>query len=251
MHPILFQIGNLTIYSYGVFTVLSIVVSYIIFYYLTKKEKLQGFVIDLLFISLIFTGLIGARIAYVIEHWDIFFSVWWWKVFFFWEKGLSLYGGVILSILFTMVYTKVFKLPLWKIFDIIGISGIFAVGIGRLGCLSLGCCYGKPTSLPIGIVFPSTPYTVAPHNIPLWPTQLMEFLGNILIGIILLFIWKSSKKAGLVFAFTLIFYGFERFWLEFVRDVTPIIQPIGLTWNQIVSILMIILGAFILLKFKK
>jgi phosphatidylglycerol:prolipoprotein diacylglycerol transferase len=75
--------------------------------------------------------------------------------------------------------------------------------------------------------------------------------GNILIGIILLFIWKSSKKAGLVFAFTLIFYGFERFWLEFVRDVTPIIQPIGLTWNQIVSILLVIFGALILLKFKK
>jgi len=248
MHPILFKFGNITVYTYGIIAGISLIVSYLIFQYLAKKEQMYNLKTDLFFIFLIFVAFIGSRIAYAIEHWEIFFPVWWWKVFFFWERGLSLYGGVIFSILYTIIYIKIFRLPMWKMFDIIGIAGIIGVGIGRLGCFSLGCCYGKPTSLPIGVVFPSSQYTVAPPNIPLWPTQLMEFFGNTLIGIILFLIWKRRKKAGLVFAFTLIFYGFERFFLEFVRDVTPIIQPIGLTWNQIVSIILFILGILIIVK---
>jgi phosphatidylglycerol:prolipoprotein diacylglycerol transferase len=54
--------------------------------------------------------------------------------------------------------------------------------------------------------------------------------------------YKYKKFDGQIFASYLILYGFERFLLEFWRGVTPPLPVIGLTWNQIVSLSMMILG---------
>jgi phosphatidylglycerol:prolipoprotein diacylglycerol transferase len=145
-----------------------------------------------------------------------------------------------------------YKLPLWKIADLSAIAIAIAHSIGRLGCTSAGCCYGKPfleDNITPGIhlsgkfpffyvVFPEG--AVAPPYMPLYPTQLMEFFGLLLIFFILLFFYRKKPFDGAVFSLYLLLYGAFRFFLEFYRGVSPPIEPIGLTWNQIVSLLMVL-----------
>jgi phosphatidylglycerol:prolipoprotein diacylglycerol transferase len=75
---------------------------------------------------------------------------------------------------------------------------------------------------------------------PLYPTQPMEFFGLLVIFFILLFFYRRKPFDGAVFSLYLLLYGALRFFLEFYRGITPPIEPIGLTWNQIVSLLMVL-----------
>jgi len=128
-----------------------------------------------------------------------------------------------------------------------------AHSIGRLGCTAAGCCYGRPVpnveDVSVGIhlmrdfpffyvVFPAG--AVAPQGIPLYPTQLLEAAGNFLIFLLLLFLFRRKSFDGEVFSLYLLLYGAERFALEFYRGVTPPIPGIGLTWNQVATILMMV-----------
>jgi len=117
--------------------------------------------------------------------------------------------------------------------------------VGRLSCWLAGCCYGKPTDLPIGVVFP--PGAVAPAGIPLYPTQVMEATGNFIGFLLLYWLYKRKPFDGFIGAMYLIYYGTERFLLEFIRGVTPPIPGLGLTWNQIVCLAAIAIGLAIIL----
>ncbi|MFC1764614.1 prolipoprotein diacylglyceryl transferase, partial [Planctomycetota bacterium] len=98
-------------------------------------------------------GIVGARIFYVLHHWDEFKGNPL-RVFALWEGGLEFLGGVVLAILIMMCYLRVVKLPVRRVMDLMAIGLMAALIFGRVGCLLNGCCWGKPTSLPWGIRFP-------------------------------------------------------------------------------------------------
>lgn len=87
---------------------------------------------------------------------------------------------------------------------------------GRIGCLLAGCCYGIPTDLPIGIVYPEG-MPSAPAGVPLFPVQPLESLILILIfGILILYTRRErlpSRVVGLYF----LLYAISRFFLENLR----------------------------------
>lgn len=249
MFPILFETDSFIIYSYGFFSTLAVLVSFLIYQYLLRKSNLDFLKYYFLFFGLVFFGLIGSKIAYLVEHkmWEI---EKWYRLFYFWESGLSSLGGVLLSLIFLFVFINLYSMPLWKTLDIVSISFIFGLSVGKLGCLSRGCCYGKPTSSFIGIIFPPKAYGAAPVGIPLWPTQLIEFIGYLIIGLFSCHLWKKKVKNGVVFNIIIILYPSFRFFVEFFRGSTSTLPGIGLTWNQIVCFLLLITG-LLLLRFGK
>ena len=92
--------------------------------------------------------------------------------------------------------------------------------VGRLGCFSAGCDYGKPTTAPWGVVFTSTfAHEVAgvPLGVRLHPTQLYESLATLVIFGLLLWWFPRKKRDGDVFLGYVGLYAVARFFLEFLR----------------------------------
>lgn len=257
MFPDLIRIGDFTIHTYGVLVALGLLSGYLVALYFAKRENLNKTYVENLFIYTILGGIIGARIAYVIEHRDEFHSFI--DIIAVWNGGIDWFGAFIGGALVLIFLLRKYKLPILKVGDIAGVSIVLGHAFGRIGCTCAGCCYGRPVPenspfRDIAITFPNHPDTIAPSGIPLYPTQPAEAIGNFLIFIILFVLYRNKKFDGEILAGYLILYGLERFLLEFWRGVTPPLPIINLTWNQIVSILMMLTGVLIVfyqLKIKK
>jgi phosphatidylglycerol:prolipoprotein diacylglycerol transferase len=125
--------------------------------------------------------------------------------------------------------------------------------IGRIGCFSAGCCYGKPTSLPWGVVF-SNPMAKeisgTPLGVRLHPTQLYESSIELANFFILAWLIKHKKSDGQVIGAYMFLYGIARFFLEFVRGDPERGSLFGgaLTGTQFISILLVIAGGALWLR---
>ncbi|MHC4396121.1 MAG: prolipoprotein diacylglyceryl transferase [Planctomycetota bacterium] len=98
-------------------------------------------------------GVFGARLFYVIHHFDQFKGDFF-SVFAIWKGGLELLGGVLLAITVITIYMRYHKLPIRRYLDILAIGLMLALAFGRVGCFLNGCCFGKPTNLHCAVRFP-------------------------------------------------------------------------------------------------
>jgi phosphatidylglycerol---prolipoprotein diacylglyceryl transferase len=131
------------------------------------------------------------------------------------------YGGLLLALAASAWYLNRTKLPGWNVADLCAPGIALGQAIGRLGCLSAGCCYGKPTALPWGISFTSR-YAFdnvgVPLNTPLHPTQLYESIGALVLFLLLLWRLKQRRFMGQIILEYLMLYACLRFGIEFFRD---------------------------------
>jgi phosphatidylglycerol:prolipoprotein diacylglycerol transferase len=154
------------------------------------------------------------------------------------------YGGLILAIACAAWYLKKKRLPFWKMADI-AVPGI-ALGqaISQLGCLSAGCCYGKPTHMPWGITFTNS-YAYenvgVPLNIPLHPTQIYESVGAFCLFLFLMRRYSKKHADGRILLEYIGLYALMRFAIEFFRDDDRGFVLYGLlSTSQLIAILTIL-----------
>ena len=246
MCPELFRIGDLVISTYGVLVAIGLIVSFYVAIYFAKKEGINEKYVENIFLFTVLGGLIGARLAYILEHPDQFKTLI--DYIAIWKGGISWFGGFIGGLITALFFIKKYKINIWKAGDIAAISVVIGHAIGRLGCTAAGCCYGKPVPEHsfwehFAIKFPEN--SAAPPGMKLYPTQPLEAIASFLIFLLLFFLYKRKLFDGQIFALYIVLYGIERFILEFFRNVTPPIEHIGLTWNQIVSLILIFAGLVI------
>ncbi len=262
MFPVAFELFGLKISTYGVLVALAMLVGYFMFMRLSRREGLDTDRAEVVFITTVLMGLIGSRIAFVIEHPEFVESFV--DIFAIWKGGVSFFGGFIGAVIGFMVMVKLKSMPLWKTADASAPSLVLAHAVGRLGCTSAGCCYGRPVpgaeDLSVGIhfmkdfpffymVFPQG--STAPPGIGLYPTQILEAIGNLLIFLILIVLYRRKVFDGEVISLYAILYGALRFALEFYRGVTPPIEGIGLTWNQVVAVVLVFVGIALFVVLRK
>lgn len=194
MHPVLFQIGGFTVYTYGFFTALAVGVSYGM---ARRRAPRFGFspaeAGDLVFILFV-AGVTGARFLYILQHLEAYRGRYW-HAFNIQEGGLVWYGGFIAAALSGLLYGRTRGWPLLKWCDFL--APILAVGhaIGRIGCFFNGCCYGLP-----GV-----------------PVQLYESAALLFIAFFLFRVSGPRRRDGESFALYLLMYAAARFGLEFWR----------------------------------
>lgn len=99
------------------------------------------------------SGIGGARIFYVIHHYDVFHGRPL-EIFAVWQGGLELLGGVLTAIVFLGFYLRRRKLPIVLYLDVLAVGLMAGLGFGRIGCFLNGCCFGKVTDAPWGVRFP-------------------------------------------------------------------------------------------------
>jgi phosphatidylglycerol---prolipoprotein diacylglyceryl transferase len=207
MHPIICQLGPLTIYSYGLmFAIAVFTASYLASREAAKVGISSETVYDLTF-WVVITGVIGARFVYVLLNWDYFLSVPL-DIIMLQKGGLAWQGGFVFGVAAGLYYLKKRKLALWKVLDVIAPYIALGHAIGRIGCFLNGCCYGKPASW--GLYYPIW------HE-RLQPTQLYMVLGQLVIFLILRHAQARSKRTGEIFVLYLMLSSVERFLVEFFR----------------------------------
>jgi prolipoprotein diacylglyceryltransferase len=117
--------------------------------------------------------------------------------------------------------------------DALAPSGIAALGIGRIGCLLAGCCWGRPTDLAWGVVFPE----LGPP--PRHPLQLYSAALDLgLAGLL----WKSSGPPGTTAARAALGLGLGRLLLETLRDPGAADPTVGGIGNGVVGALLLLAG---------
>lgn len=224
MHSVLFKIGPYPVYSYGAMLTLA----FLVCSFLAKRraasigmdgEKILDFMV-----LLIMSGLIGGRIMFVILDLE-YFKTRPLDIFKLWEGGLVWYGGLILAAISGAVFLRIYKMPILKTADLIMPYVALGQAIGRIGCFLNGCCYGRPTTLPIGVIFNEASGRAL-------PTQLFESAAMFIVYLILR---RRVPSNGRTFLLYLILYSVFRFFNEFIRgDNMPVIM--GLTFSQCISI---------------
>ena len=138
-------------------------------------------------------------------------------IFKIWKGGLVFYGGVIFAIPVAVWYAKKKGLDIWSIADIFAPSLAIGHAIGRLGCFSAGCCYGKHADdLPWAVTF-LNPESLARIGIPLHPTQLYESAGEFINFLILITLRKRQAFKGQLFWAYLLIYSVIRFTVEILQ----------------------------------
>lgn len=155
MHPELFTIPftGLTVKSYGLMLVIGFITAIHIIRRLSRKITPDPQLITNAALYSLIAGVVGARIFYIV-HYFYKFKGDLRSVFYIWDGGLELLGGVLLAIAVIAVYLRYHKLPIRQYLDILAIGLLAALAFGRIGCFCSGCCYGKPTNVPWAVRFP-------------------------------------------------------------------------------------------------
>ena len=239
MHPVLFQFGSTVIPSYLVMLVLATCALVWLSTALAERNSVPRHHMAFLMLATYAAGLLGARLLFVVEHhWLYADPV---------RAGLSpvpggfaSHGALLFGALAGILYARRFRLPLGNVADSV-ILGLCAFGIlARLGCFLAGCCYGRPTSLPSGVVFPESSEAAARwgFGVPLHPTQLYEagYLGC--LAALLFLIQKRQPVPGQQLAWLALGYSVARFLNEFARG-DSLLEFWSLTPPQWMSIVLV------------
>ena len=249
MFPDLFSIGPLTIHTYGLFVALGFISGILI---TVKIGKDQGFppqqVMDMAFVMILW-AIVGSRLLYLLINLPYYRSNPL-DALKIWQGGLVFSGGLIAVAAAMTWYLRRHHLSFWATGDLWAPALALGQGIGRLGCLMAGCCYGRPTDLPWGIIF-SHPHSLAPQNIPLHPTQLYSSLGLFAIFFSLLFLHHKRRFQGQVFVWYLILHSTFRLFVERLRgDERGLVPGTEMTLTQLVATIVLILAVIALFFLK-
>ncbi len=134
---------SLRIYGYGLMLVLGFLFAIYLAQWRAKRFGENPDVVVRCGILALIGGIVGARIAFVIERWDEQFAgaplI---ETLNITSGGLIYYGGVALATAMVLAYLLWRRLPVRRYLDIIAPSLMLGLAFGRAGCLLNGCCYG-------------------------------------------------------------------------------------------------------------
>lgn len=218
MFPVLVNIGPLTIYSFGLLLGLGLLAGT---YYVWKNGRAASLpeerLLDVTFLTIL-GGLIGARTLYVLSNLSLYTEEYL-SVLFFWQGGLSFWGGVLGGVITILLLSRKFRWPAGQLFDLA--APAFALGgiFGYIGAFLNGSAYGGETGFIWGV--PQQGLIGARH-----PSQILEALLQLLIFVMLLRFRKRAPFTGFLALIYLVSYSLGRFILEFLRgDQTHLTGP--------------------------
>lgn len=234
MLPVLYKCSFFSIYTYGVFVALAFMVSSWLVSREAKRRGQDDNAIYNLCVLLLVSGIVSARLFYVVLNWDVF-SADLLEVLRLQHGGLVWFGGLIGASLSALVYMKAKKLSVIPTLDLFAPYAALGQAVGRIGCFFNGCCYGRESGW--GFYFPV-------HGASLVPSQLFDAASLLLVFVVLRLI-PEKAKAGLVFSAYLVLATLQRFFLEYLRgDERPFYSVLGVSLSvfQWISVFLFCVG---------
>jgi phosphatidylglycerol:prolipoprotein diacylglycerol transferase len=255
MYRTLFDIGPFSIHTYGVALAVAFWLGIELSAREARKRGIDPIAIVDLGIVILLSSVAGSRLLYVLGHLEDYRgdAIGMLRV---WEGGLTFYGGLIAGVIFGIGFLLVKKMPVRRVIDIIAPQIALGISIARIGCFLNGCCFGTETGLPWACRFPADSQAgwVLP-GLGLHPTQLYSVAANFAIFMFLRRLLRTQHRSGVVFYAFLVTYGAWRFVIDYLRYYEPSMYVTragaGITWNQLVSIVIIALGAVLIIASRR
>ncbi len=255
MFPTILSLGPLEIRSYGLMLALGFLGGILLS---SRRAKRLGEDPDHVYnlsVWIVLSSLIGARVYYVVTHYDEFRAGETYSLLgrilielrnMFWPvgadgqvgiSGLIYYGGLIAATVVTIAYFRVHKLNIPKYLDILAPAIPLGEAFTRIGCFLNGCCFGHPTHAITGVIFPE--YCAAGSyypGIPIHPTQLYSAAAALVVLGLILLLERHKRFNGFSAILFFMLYAADRFILDFFRYYEEGMQSHGLSQNQILSL---------------
>lgn len=250
MHPILFEVGSITVYTYGFCIAVGALLGFTYMYWQGKKQ--YGITFDQsnnLFIFLVLAGVIGGKLFMIFEDPALYLSN---PKKLLTGSGFVFYGSLLTAVPIMLWYFKKIKVPVLGMLDVMAAVTCIVHGFGRIGCFMAGCCYGLPTDSFLSVIFTSPVCQAEPLHTPLHPTQLYEATFIFTILIVLLTLKSKKQFDGQLFLIYLMVYAIGRGILELFRGDMErgfLIENI-LSNSQFISLLVFSVALYFYLRLK-
>lgn len=233
MDRVAFSIFGIDVMWYGILMALGMIIGTLL---AIKEGKRVGIkeddILDLAIVA-IPSGLIGARLYYVIFNWD-YYSQNISQILNFRGGGMAIHGALIGGILAGYLFSRYKKMSFFKLADTVIIGVPLAQAIGRWGNFINQEAHGGPTNLPWGIMV---------NGEKVHPTFLYESIWNIGIFIFLWIFRKKKQYEGEVIVLYTILYSLGRFFIEGLRTDSLMIGPFRMA--QVISLVGVIGGIIV------
>ena len=235
------DLGPLTLQTFGIcFALGFLLAGWVLAKRLRELGHPPDWSYEIIFSGLV-GGLVGARIDYLIQNWDKVSDDLFGNIFS--GTGLVWLGGLLGGAAGVIIWAWRRGYLGRELLDVCSVPLALGYAIGRVGCqLSGDGDYGEPSDLPWAMSYPdgTVPTTEEVH-----PTPVYEFLA---MGLIAYVLWRLRDRfeTGVLFGLYLVLAGIERLLVEIIRLNDSVV--LGLTQPQLISLVMIALGAGLIVR---
>jgi phosphatidylglycerol:prolipoprotein diacylglycerol transferase len=251
MHPVIAKLGPVTIHTYGLLVATGVLLG---LWLVRRRAPYSGVDPDRawnLGVYMTLAALLGSKVWLIFQFWS-YYSANPREIFALntLQSAGVFYGGLITAVVFVVFYARSASLSFLPLADVYAAPLALGHAIGRLGCFSAGCCWGRETQAAWGITF-TDPYAGqligVPLGVKLHPTQLYESSSLFAIFGVLLWLAKGKRATGQLFAAYLMLYGVTRAIVEAFRGDPSRTMVFGgaMSLMQVVSLGLIVLGALL------
>jgi phosphatidylglycerol---prolipoprotein diacylglyceryl transferase len=194
---------------------------------------------------------LGGRVGYILFYNIEYYTDNPLRALEIWRGGMSFHGGMLGVILAMVMFCRRRHIPFFGFSDLIACATPIGLFLGRIANFINAELYGRPTSVPWGVIFPNG------GPIPRHPSQLYQaFLEGIVLFIVLYLLWRSEwvrMRIGILSGTFLLGYGVFRSIAEVFREPDMHIGflAFGTTMGQWLSLPMILLGGFLIFRTKR
>lgn len=241
------HLGPLSISPHGIFTALGVLAGAVLLMRQVRAAGLDEEAVASVLTRSVVVALLGARLAYVLNHLSRYTSPL--EVLRFWEGGASLLGGITAALAVAVFELRRRHLPVLALLDLAAPWFTLGIAIGRIGDLIIADHLGDPTSLPFGFRCPDVVDVGRTVASPCQPGEVVhltaayDLLLAAAITLAVLAVRRRATRTGTAIATVGVLYGADRLLLDgFRADATRL----GLTGSQWTGLLLVVAGTGLL-----
>lgn len=247
--PVLLQIGPFAIRWYALAYITGLVLGWRMMVHFVRREQkgLTAQKVDDFLVWATLGVILGGRIGYVLFYKPDFYFANPTEIFMVWQGGMSFHGGFLGVVISAFLFCRKHKIETYLLADLLSVVAPIGLFFGRIANFINGELFGRVTDVPWAMIFPHG------GNLPRHPSQLYEAaLEGLLLFIILMVAKQSSfgSKPGALTGIFLLGYAAARGFVELYRQPDDYLGFLigGLTMGQLLSIPMILVGAYLLAR---
>ena len=258
--PVAFEIFGLSVRWYGIITAVSLVLGFMVAYFLAgyrgqKRDEILNFAP----FAIVFSVL-GARLLHVAVNWSTYYSAHPMYIFAIRRGGQAIQGAILGGVLTLIIFCKIRKIDFWLWADIVSPGLVLGQAIGRWGNFFNQEAFGKPTDLPWAIFIKEQYRPDGYMSYEYFhPTFLYESIANFLLfGLLIFMHWYYRKRPGklpygLILVTYLGVYSIYRTFIEYYRVDSTLIGSVKVVYiiNLVTILAAMLIANYVTRKFSE
>ncbi len=250
--PIIFSIGPFAVRWYALAYIAGLVIGWRLMVKFANhpQSKISPEQVDDFLVWATLGVILGGRLGYVLFYKPDFYLHNPIEILKVWHGGMSFHGGFIGVVSAAFLFSKKHKLPTFELADMLAIAAPIGLFFGRIANFINGELYGRISDVPWAVIFPNG--GPAPRH----PSQIYEALLEGLLLFVIMILLRQTKigqKPGFLTGVFFIGYALARGFVELFRQPDDYLGFLigGATMGQLLSIPMIVIGAYLMLRAAK